>query len=75
MFKCDITGKVTKLGEKCNKITTHRREKVYTHSEWVDGHLETYEVGKGWEIVKEIKASDEGLAIWNSAGAPMEWVK
>ena len=23
-------------------------------------------VGRGWEIVREINASDEGLALWNS---------
>lgn len=52
-FKCGVTGKVVE-GERMNKIVTEKRDKVYTDSE---GN----EIGKGWEIVKEIPVSVEGM--------------
>ncbi len=52
-FKCGITGK-TVVGERMNKVITERRDKVYTDSE---GN----ETGRGWEIVKEVPVSVEGM--------------
>lgn len=68
MFLCQVTNQVTKPGVKQNKIVTHTRERTYTRKErdmetgkWVD-----VVEGVGWEIVSEINASDEGVAIWNA---------
>jgi hypothetical protein len=57
MFKCDVTGKFSKLGEKCNKIVAETRERVYLDQE---GNV----VGRGFEIVKELQATDEGVDMW-----------
>ncbi len=61
MFKCDITGKFSHPGEKCNKVIAEVRERVYVNSEGV-------EVGRGFEIVKELKVTDAGLAVWKDLG-------
>lgn len=68
MFKCQITGNMSKLGEKVNKIVTKTRDKVYTANVFNEELRvnETIEVGRGWEIVSEINASEEGLRLWNS---------
>lgn len=57
MFRCQVTGKLSKIGEKCNKIVTERRERLYKR----DGEV----IARGWEVVREISATDEGLALWN----------
>lgn len=65
-FKCQITGKISKSGEKCNKIVTKKRDRVYT--KWVANEetrqWEEVVAGHGWEVVKEINVSNEGLALW-----------
>lgn len=67
MFICQITGLNSKLNEKPNKIVIETRPRIYTRRvkneetrEW-----ETHEVSKGWEIVKEIIATDAGEQEWN----------
>ena len=68
MFRCQITGKNTQPGEKCNKVVIERREKVYTQTKILTQDfrdVETLSISNGWEIVKEINVSDEGLEIWN----------
>jgi len=69
MFICQITGKVSKPGEKLNKITVETRERVYTQKQrdTENGEWVTVEIGRGWEIVKQLKLSDEGVNIWNSS--------
>lgn len=57
MFRCQITNKLSKPGEKCNKIVVERREKLYKR----EGEV----IARGWEIVREISATDEGLALYN----------
>jgi len=44
-------------GDKCNKIVVERRERLYKR----DGEV----IARGWEVVREINATDEGLALWN----------
>lgn len=65
MFKCQILGKTTRPGEKMNRVVIETREKVYT--EWFreEGEWIELEVGRGFEIVKEIQVSDEGLCVYN----------
>jgi hypothetical protein len=67
MFICQVTGKHSERGEACNKIVVATRERVYTKrvknedtNKWED-----VEVGRGWEIVREINASEEGVQVWN----------
>lgn len=68
MFQCEVTGKLSKRGEKLNKLVVLTRERVYTSREKnVDtGQWEDVYLGKGWEVVRELKATDEGVAEWNS---------
>lgn len=84
MYKCDITGKLSRLGdprigelvhmheignkdergsEKLNKIVVRTRTREYRH--W-DRENEEEWFSQGTEIVREVNATDEGLAIWNS---------
>lgn len=68
MFICEITGRVTKSGEKMNRIPIVKRNKVYFKKLKSEdtGKWGEVEVGRGWEIVKEISVSEEGLAIWQA---------
>ena len=63
MFKCDVTGRDSKLGEKMNKVVTETREKVYTEKQYINGRLVEVEVGFGYETVKELTVSEEGMRI------------
>ncbi len=68
MFKCMVTGRLSKPGEKLNKIVIKTREKVY-YGKVLNEELRRYEeveVGKGFEIVQEIDASEQGLEQWNA---------
>ena len=65
---------MSRPGDKCNKIVVERREKTYTKffRNEDTGKWEEHEVGRGWEIVKEISATDEGVKIWNNLSAGTE---
>jgi hypothetical protein len=65
MYRCQVTNKISKPGEKLNKIIVSTREKIYTQKIWEDDELVEIEIGRGWEIVKEINATDEGVRIYN----------
>ena len=67
MFYCEVTGKLSQLNEKPSKLVVEKRDRIYTRRvkneetrEW-----ETIEVGRGWEIVKELSVSDAGQREWN----------
>jgi len=65
----DKDGYPTQIpGEKLNKIVVATRERIYTKrvKNEETGRWEDVEIGRGWEIVREINASDEGVAVWNS---------
>lgn len=67
MFRCAITNRMSRPGEKVNKIVVKKREKIYYgwfHNEELD-QMERREVSRGWEIVSEVNASDEGLRLWS----------
>ncbi len=57
-----------RASEKLNRIVVATRERTYY--KWVKNEetnkWEEVECGRGWEIVREINASEEGLALWNS---------
>lgn len=84
MFRCDITGKLSRRGdprtgelvhinefsadkddrasEKPHRIVVKTRTREYKN--W-DRENEEEWFSYGTEIVKEVNATDEGLAIWN----------
>lgn len=68
MFYCQITGKLSKPGQKPERITVSTRPRTYT--KWVRNEetnkWEEVFVATGWEIVKEVNASEEGAAMWKT---------
>lgn len=62
MFICQVTNAQTAPGEPMTRVVTERRVKVYYNEAGE-------EVGRGWEIVKEINASPVGLEIIRRAQA------
>lgn len=79
MFRCEITGKLSKTGEKLHKVVVSTRQREYR--EWVYNEdtrrSEELVVGHGWEIVRELNASEEGEAAWNAMTPEDQsvWVK
>lgn len=75
MFICEITGKYSRAGrpetetskaiaaEKLNRIVVATRAVEYKH--W-DHENEEHWFSHGTEIVREVNATEEGLALWNS---------
>lgn len=68
MFICQVTGKISKPGEKLNRLPVAKRDKVYFKKikNEETGKWDDVEVGRGWEIVREISVSDEGVTVWNN---------
>jgi len=68
MFICQVTGKISKPGEKMNRIPVVKRDKVYFKKLKNEdtGKWDEVEVGRGWEIVREIAATDDGVTAWNT---------
>lgn len=54
--------------EKPTKLVVETRERIYTKRFFNEEtrEIEVVEVGRGWEIVREINVSEEGLRLWNS---------
>jgi hypothetical protein len=69
-YRCQITNRISKLGEKLNKITVETRPRNYT--KWVrdeESRIPKWtEVpcSSGWEIVRELNACSAGLELWES---------
>lgn len=66
MFKCAMTGKFSKPGEKAIRLVTERRDRFYFEQkagvEDVDGKI----VGQGHEIVSEVNVTLDGLKLWTT---------
>lgn len=61
MFRCYVTKKLSKLGEKPIKVVIEKRERIYTRRFRDDeGEIVEEMVGRGWEIVKEVMMTKEG---------------
>lgn len=79
MFMCQVTGKMSKQGEKLHKVVVSTRKREY--KEWVYNEetrrSEERVVGHGWEIVRELNASEEGESVWNAMTPDDQavWVK
>jgi len=68
MFICQISGRLSKPGEKVYKICVEKRKKLYTSRVLNEdsGQVEEVEVSHGWEIVREVNATYEGFCEWNN---------
>lgn len=70
MFKCQVTGKVSRSGEKALKLVIKSRSKVYygpakdeegnTILDGITGEVVLNKIGEGKEIVKELTVTQEG---------------
>jgi hypothetical protein len=63
MYKCQVTGKQSREGEKLNKIVVETREKQYKH--W-DREAEEEWFTQGVEIAREVNACADGVAMWEA---------
>lgn len=92
MFRCELTGKLSRRGlpyvdedhpgtasEKPHRIVVETRDRVYMRKIFNEERrqYEDVEVGRGWEIVREINVSQEGFDMWNSWSPEQRatWVK
>jgi len=68
MFKCQVLGIQSKLGEKCHRLVISRESKDYY--DWrLDEETDKYvwtKIGTGWQIKREINATQEGVEAYNS---------
>jgi hypothetical protein len=70
MFLCEVTKKMSRHGEECCKVVVERRERVYTRHV-IDRENNTEfdeEIGRGWEIVKEVDATEDGAKLYSILG-------
>jgi hypothetical protein len=67
-YRCEITGKISKAHAPLHKVIAITREKVYTkmvkNEETREWH--SVECSHGYEPVRELSLSLEGLEIWNN---------
>lgn len=64
MFRCAVTGKITKPGEGMTRLVIETRPRTYTNFKFNQDTLEVDKIiSHGYETVKEIQVSEEGLAI------------
>ena len=70
MYRCEITGKNSKVGEKLNKVICLTRPKEYfKYIKNDETRLwEKVFAATGFEPVRELSLSREGLDLWNSWG-------
>jgi hypothetical protein len=68
MYICQITKRHSEKGQKLNKLVIATRDRVYTKKVRNEetNRWEDVEIGRGWEIVREINVSAQGLEQWNS---------
>lgn len=74
MFKCAISGKMSKPGEKVNRIVLETRIKEYM-GERYDEDTDQYNlvvVGRGYETVKEVFATKEGYELWQKTQTALQ---
>lgn len=57
MFICQVSGRVSKPGEKSFKVVVETRPKVYFEKDKKTGALK--KVGEGTEIVKEVTVCED----------------
>lgn len=63
MYRCQITGRLSREGDKLNKIVAQTRIKEYKHrNPETDEEWSSF----GTEIVQELNATDAGVELWNT---------
>jgi len=62
MFRCQVTGKCSKPGEKQFRIVVATRPKEY---ECFNAEGALLKITRGYEIAREITCSLEGLEVWD----------
>jgi hypothetical protein len=76
MYHCEITGKLSKLGEPLHKVVIATRSRTYT--KWVrDEETNKWTevvVSKGFETVKELLCTADGEAEWNAWDNDQRWL-
>lgn len=68
MYYCQITNRLSKLGAKQNKLVVETRPKTY-HKYVKNEETRIWEkviAGTGFETVRELNVSEEGLEIWSA---------
>ena len=73
MFICEVTKKCSRPGEKMHRVVVSRREVSYSNR--IRGGEGETKQSTGFEIVKEVGVSTEGLAMIEAAklaGTPLE---
>lgn len=67
MFKCEVMGCMSKPGEKMHKIVVQKAAKDYYQMirDEETRRMVRVHVGSGFEIVKEISATEAGVALFN----------
>jgi hypothetical protein len=79
MFRDRLTNRQSKEGEKLIKMVVMTRPKTYKR--WVKNeetnHYEEVDAGVGYECVRELSVSKEGLELWESWSpeARLAWLK
>jgi hypothetical protein len=69
MFYCQITKKMSRLGEAQHKVVLEKRSKDYHNWRLLDEEDDDFswvKVAEGWEIAKECCATEEGVLLWQS---------
>jgi hypothetical protein len=69
MFYCQVSKKMSKLGEAQHKITIATRPKEYFGWKLLDEEDDDFswvKVSEGVEIVKQVNACEDGLVLWES---------
>ena len=69
MFYDAILRRMSRPGEKCLKVVSATREKIYYRKvrNAETGKLEEVEAGRGSEIVSELWTGEAGLKVWEAA--------
>lgn len=78
MFRCPVTGRVSKPGEKPITVVLEKRAREYWDTDdgrVPQGSIRTYDgdrvyhvIGTGWEVVRELNVSKDGLIQLKSEG-------
>jgi len=58
MFRCQVTGKLSKPGEKSVKVVLTKRPRQYWNN-LPEGDPDRKVIAEGWEIVEELTVSKE----------------
>ena len=68
MFYDEVLGRMSRAGAKMVKVVAEKRKKTYFRKtrNIETGEVEDVVIGKGWEVVRELKTSEEGEKIWKA---------